>query len=171
MSFWGRTGYYGSSTAYPTGTLINYNNFEVNGQGLVWEGSAILNAENNWWGDASGPQHSGNPGGLGDPISGNVDYSPWLLYPYGSDVTPPVVKITSPKQGYLYINIADIFKVETKFVTTLVIGKIVVSADATDDGSGIKKVEFYVDNDLKATDTVAPYVWTWSDRYSFSPTQ
>jgi PKD repeat protein len=43
----------------------------------------ILDAENNWWGDSSGPQAPSNPGGTGDPISGNVDYTPWLLHPYG----------------------------------------------------------------------------------------
>jgi hypothetical protein len=83
MSFWGTTGFYGDSTAYPTGTIIRYNNFADNGEGLVWEGTALLIAEDNWWGDASGPQASGNPDGTGDPISGNVDYTSWLLHPYG----------------------------------------------------------------------------------------
>jgi len=38
-----------------------------------------VHAENNWWGDASGPTHAGNPGGSGDTVSDNVDYDPWLL--------------------------------------------------------------------------------------------
>jgi parallel beta-helix repeat protein len=39
----------------------------------------ILVAENNWWGDATGPYHwSLNPGGLGDPVSDSVDFEPWL---------------------------------------------------------------------------------------------
>ena len=37
-----------------------------------------VNAENNWWGDASGPYHpTTNPSGLGDKVSDNVDYDPW----------------------------------------------------------------------------------------------
>lgn len=168
MSFWGRTGYYGSSTAFPVATRINNNNFADNAHGLIWEGAALLNAEYNWWGDESGPQHSGNPSGLGDPVSGNVDYSPWLLY-YGPDVTPPVVKITAPEQKFLYINFFGIFPLKIKFFTTFIIGKIEFSVDATDNQSGIKKVEFYVDDQLKATGTTAPYNWMWSDRVLFFP--
>ncbi|TSA26033.1 T9SS C-terminal target domain-containing protein, partial [bacterium] len=40
--------------------------------------SFVINAENNWWGDNSGPTHSGNPGGTGDVVSDAVDYNPWL---------------------------------------------------------------------------------------------
>ncbi len=46
--------------------------------------SATFDAENNWWGDASGPTHAGNPGGTGDVVSDNVDYDPW----YDSDLEP-----------------------------------------------------------------------------------
>ena len=35
-----------------------------------------VNAENNWWGDASGP--SGVGPGTGDAVSANVTYDPWL---------------------------------------------------------------------------------------------
>jgi len=38
-----------------------------------------LDAENNWWGDNSGPYHAAdNPGGTGDAVSDNIDYDPWL---------------------------------------------------------------------------------------------
>ncbi len=37
----------------------------------------IMDAEDNWWGDASGPTHSSNPEGSGDAVSDNVDYDPW----------------------------------------------------------------------------------------------
>lgn len=45
----------------------------------VYNGSTsiLLNAEYNWWGDASGPTHSGNPAGTGDDASNYVDYDPW----------------------------------------------------------------------------------------------
>ena len=36
-------------------------------------------ATNNWWGDASGPYHETlNPDGMGDDVSDNVDFEPWL---------------------------------------------------------------------------------------------
>lgn len=46
--------------------------------GVLNNDEALVDAENNWWGDASGPTHSGNPGGSGDVVSDNVDYNPWL---------------------------------------------------------------------------------------------
>jgi hypothetical protein len=168
MSFWGRTGYFGGSTAYPEATRINNNDFEGNAQGLVWEGAALLNAEYNWWGDASGPRHAENPDGTGDNISGTVDYTPWLLY-YGPENTLPVVNITSPVEGYLNINILGIFTFKKKSFTTIAIGKIRVTALATDNQSGVQKVEFYVDDQLKETVTTGPYIWTWSDRGLFFP--
>ncbi|MEA3357400.1 MAG: right-handed parallel beta-helix repeat-containing protein, partial [Patescibacteria group bacterium] len=41
--------------------------------------SNIINAENNWWGDASGPGDVGP--GNGDAVSDGVDYDPWLDAP------------------------------------------------------------------------------------------
>jgi hypothetical protein len=39
-----------------------------------------VDAENNWWGDPSGPYHEvSNPSGKGDKISGDVDFIPYLL--------------------------------------------------------------------------------------------
>jgi hypothetical protein len=44
----------------------------------------VFNAENNWWGSASGPYHSTlNPSGTGDKVSDNVDFTPWATW------TPP----------------------------------------------------------------------------------
>jgi len=55
------------------------NNIEGNWFGLQNAGNGVvINAENNWWGDASGPTHDNNPGGIGDTVSDSVDYDPWL---------------------------------------------------------------------------------------------
>jgi uncharacterized repeat protein (TIGR01451 family) len=43
--------------------------------------SYSVSAADNWWGDASGPTHSGNPGGTGDIVSDFVTYSPWQASP------------------------------------------------------------------------------------------
>ena len=41
--------------------------------------TTVMQAENNWWGDASGPFHPTlNPGGLGNAVSDNVDFIPFL---------------------------------------------------------------------------------------------
>ncbi len=43
-----------------------------------------FDAENNWWGDSTGPFHESlNPGGLGDTVSDYVDFIPWLTSPFG----------------------------------------------------------------------------------------
>lgn len=39
--------------------------------------ASILSAENQWWGSASGPAHSSNPSGAGEPVSDGVDFTPW----------------------------------------------------------------------------------------------
>jgi parallel beta-helix repeat protein len=40
--------------------------------------SGSFDARFDWWDSTSGPTYASNPGGAGDSISGNVDYSPWL---------------------------------------------------------------------------------------------
>jgi len=37
-----------------------------------------VDATDNWWGDATGPTHSSNPGGTGDAVSDYVLYGSWL---------------------------------------------------------------------------------------------
>ncbi|EKD76215.1 MAG: hypothetical protein ACD_43C00189G0002 [uncultured bacterium] len=72
--------------ALPTisGNTIDSN---VNGLNAV-SAISLITAENNWWGDASGPYHAtSNPTGTGDTVSNNVDYSPWFTL--NSDITPP----------------------------------------------------------------------------------
>jgi len=61
-----------------TGT-INFNNIHGNNCGLDSTVSGrITDATCNWWGDTSGPYHATlNSGGLGDPVSDNVDFDPW----------------------------------------------------------------------------------------------
>jgi hypothetical protein len=83
------------------------------------------------------------------------------------DVTPPDVRITVPLQGYIYINWNDLFFLRIPFIMTFVIGKITVVAEATDNQSGISKVEFSTNMVLRHTDDQAPYNWTWSEKGLF----
>jgi len=53
------------------------NNIEDNDYGFYNGTSELINAENNWWGNSSGPTHDDNPGGTGDRVSDNVDFDPW----------------------------------------------------------------------------------------------
>lgn len=72
---------------------------------------------------------------------------------------PPVAKIVSPSEGSLYFFGREIAKIGGE---TVAIGKISIDAYADDD-RGIKKVEFYVDDELKGTDVAYPYSWLWDE--------
>jgi len=52
-----------------------------------------IDARFNWWGSDTGPTHVSNPGGTGDGVSDNVDFSFWLMQPFNpSDNTKPKVQ-------------------------------------------------------------------------------
>jgi hypothetical protein len=80
---------------------ITGNDFMGNSSyGLYNAGTNIVIAENNWWGDASGPLDDSddtasggfyNPDGLGDRVTDLVDYDPWSQAPNDCalDSTPP----------------------------------------------------------------------------------
>jgi hypothetical protein len=60
-----------------------FNNIAGNNVGADGTASAVgINAPNNWWGDASGPFNVGtNKDGLGNPVTSNVTYQPFLTGP------------------------------------------------------------------------------------------
>ena len=68
-----------------SGGQAHFNNFVNNGVGLVNEGTSVLDATLNWWGDVSGPYDPLNADGLsqlnlgaGDKVSEYVLYGPWI---------------------------------------------------------------------------------------------
>ena len=76
-----------------------------------------------------------------------------LIVPGGN--LPPSVSISIPETSTLHILGRPIWK----FILhkkTILIGKMIINANASDD-SGIEKVEFYFDEELKYTDEEAPY--------------
>ncbi len=65
------------ATGNNNGIRLRENFFQNTGWALRSE--EWLDAENNWWGDPSGPYHATlNPQGLGDSIVGWADFDPWL---------------------------------------------------------------------------------------------
>lgn len=69
--------------------VINYNNIHGNTEyGAENRITELLDAQYNWWGDLTGPYHQTlNPTGLGDKVSDNVNFEPWLL----TEKVPPLV--------------------------------------------------------------------------------
>lgn len=74
-----------------------------------------------------------------------------------TDEEPPTVEITKPINA-IYLMDTELFP----FLFAFAIGSLTVEADADDDVA-IDKVEFYLDDVLKETDTVYPYRWKWSE--------
>jgi len=80
--------------------VISYCNITDNvGEAVhLWDPGDTVIAENNWWGDATGPYHpSLNPGGLGDTVSDYVDFDPWLAWPVGVEEQPNVTPVERRK--------------------------------------------------------------------------
>jgi RHS repeat-associated protein len=85
---------------------VSGNSIDGNSWGLSYDNTPVINAENNWWGSTHGPQDTigttelpvtpepavadmlnVDPGGqLGNDVSENVDYYPWLSDPAVGDV-------------------------------------------------------------------------------------
>ena len=61
-----------------SGNMAHHNNIYNNGYGAESLDS-FLDAENNWWGDSSGPGGVGP--GTGDAVSDYVNFTPWLTAP------------------------------------------------------------------------------------------
>src|SRR3989338_3312185 len=68
----------GISFDYQDNSRISNNNITGNSLYGVLSRNT-LNAQDNWWGDPSGPYNANfNPGGLGNEVSNEVDFEPWL---------------------------------------------------------------------------------------------
>jgi parallel beta-helix repeat protein len=150
---------------------IYHNTFlDNNCNAYGYGGSDTWNS--NYWDDYTGADeyHGHNqdiPGcdGLGDtpyiiPGEQYTDYYP-LMEPWKGQ---PSVQITTPKDGYIYLGkhilMKRIWWDTPAPPISIVIGPIPIQVNVTSKRS-IEKVEFYVDNILKATDTKTPYSWMW----------
>ena len=78
--------------AQPT---FHQNAIAGNQFGLQKSNGNTVDASNNWWGAANGPSGAGS--GLGDPISANVLYAPYLTSADG--LTPPPLAATVTVQA------------------------------------------------------------------------
>lgn len=79
------------------------------------------------------------------------------------DTTPPTLEITKPIKALYFLN----KEIMTLAGGTIIIGKIDVNVTATDNDSGIDRVEFYVNLQQLPNDTSAPYGFLWNQRAFF----
>lgn len=85
----------GSGNAVLANLGYGVNQAGVNGQVI---------ATYNWWGDASGPTHAGNPPGTGEEVTDRVLYDPWLVEP---PAPPPVASQLVQLTGPLHVSPGD----------------------------------------------------------------
>ena len=69
-------GVYASAASNPLINNCDFYNITANAVNNVNQ-SFVINAENCWWGSNTGPTHTGNPGGTGEPVTNSVDYLPF----------------------------------------------------------------------------------------------
>jgi parallel beta-helix repeat protein len=95
-------GYDGSDTSV---VAAHSNNLTGNATGIDTT-APLVDATDNWWGSANGPQHASNTfnvGAQGDAVSDNVTFVPWLDAPApGGDSFAPVTT-TDPVGSYASI--------------------------------------------------------------------
>ena len=89
----------------------------------------------------------------GDPSLG--------IYTKKTDTEAPLAGIQQPK-GHLYIGGKEIMP--TISGNSIIIGNITINVSATDNLTGIDKVEFYIDDELKASLSKEPYEWLWDEK-------
>jgi hypothetical protein len=76
----------------PLTVAVNWNSIAGNTMGVNAStmSPTVVDATDNYWGDASGPYHATlNPAGLGNPVSDNVLFDPWTGMSTECVVTEP----------------------------------------------------------------------------------
>ncbi len=92
-----------------TGGTTVIHNSSIHGHvnaGVHNQTSNVIDATNNFWGDPSGPHHSTNPSGLGDNVSDNVLFEPWLgeWPPAGTTCCSSILFLPGIMSSRLYLN-------------------------------------------------------------------
>ena len=107
---------------------------------------------NHWAGDLSG---STNPTTI--TMTGNKAVTANFTLA-GDDTIPPVVEIIKPINAIYIFN-----KPILPFRMPVVVQLITIEVNASDNQSGIDRVEFYIDGVLKGNDSSAPYSYDWNE--------
>jgi hypothetical protein len=79
LSFLGAVGGPSSRIAFHYNNFENYALTGLTVDALPSGHVGTVDAECNWWNSATGPTNPNNPGGTGEEVVGNADFTPWLL--------------------------------------------------------------------------------------------
>jgi len=137
------------SDVHTDNVTINFNNIFGNQTYGIYKGGSTDNvdAENNWWGNASGPYHpTTNPSGTGDNVTDLVDYDPWL----GVPITGGTTKTVGPGGGT--VDAKDEADTEVDVTGT---ATVTVAEYSSNPGSGFNgDTGKYIDVHIANTDNV-----------------
>lgn len=135
-----------------SGSMLNFQDFT----GPLGENKSIGDAFREWF-DAQAPFELWEK----EWYYGMVVCGDPTLYLNPKIYPETKIEITKP-DGAIYFRDKKILP----FLTTLVLGKITIEVNATNEEYEIERVEFFVDDDLKENDTSEPYSWLWN-KFSF----
>jgi hypothetical protein len=108
-----------------------------------------------WSGDLSGNE---NP----KTISMTSNKTVTAHFIYGTeDTTPPLLELVKPINAFYVFN-----KFILPFKMPIIVQMITIEANASDNESGIDRVEFYIDGLLKSEDSSEPYSYDWKELQS-----
>lgn len=122
--------YINGDVEWVSGNVINNNNIYGNIiYGINNAGAEVIDAENNWWGDASGPYVSTNAAATGDAVTTTVDYRPWLTAAYTAPVEVTTISLVS---GW---NLISLMLIPTNSAIATVLDGVTVDAVWTYDAA------------------------------------
>ena len=123
---------------YPYGTIVELTAVPDTGWGF-----------DHWSGDITGNE---NPKEI--LINGHKIVNAHFI----EDSISPILEIKKPNNGIYLLD----WKV-APFIYPVVINEVTILANASDNESGIERVEFYIDGNLRKTDESPPYNYLWND--------
>ncbi|MBS4014413.1 MAG: right-handed parallel beta-helix repeat-containing protein, partial [Bacteroidetes bacterium] len=158
-------------------TIINNNIFNNQGFGLInIDPSVTVNAQNNWWGDPSGPSGSGP--GTGNAVQGNIAFQNWLTQGINLTLKTSVDTLFSkPNQTdsvFLFYknhnNPADTLKLTISSNKNWIISDTVLIVDLDSTGAGKSKILFSVPSNALIDESAKVFVNAVSQSDSFLTT-
>jgi len=141
-----------SIIVYGEGNVIKYPDYATYPYGTIVELTAVPNTGwgfDHWSGDITGNE---NPKEI--LINGHkIVYAHFI-----EDSISPMLEITKPTKGIYLLD----WKI-LPFIYPVVLNEVTILANASDNDSGIERVEFYIDGNLRKTDVSPPYNYLWND--------
>ena len=150
---------------YSHSNTIHHNDFVGNLQNAydTYHNQWDDGSQGNYWDDYNG--FDGDGDGIGDTpydIPGGTNQDRYPLGYFNEDTVPPTVEITKPEIALYLWNVKIISLEWLSSPIPILIGNIDIEVNAMADESGVERVEFYIDDELKYSDYSSPYLWNWN---------